>query len=124
MKILLFVGVGSCFGGVLRYLLTQVVQFKTASVLPFGTFVVNILGCFLIGLVFGLSEKTSLPQEIRTLLTTGLLGGFTTFSSFSYETIGLLRNGQWGFALAYVLTSVILGLLVTFIGITIAKYLI
>lgn len=120
MKILLFVGVGSCLGGVIRYLLTQLIQIKTAATFPFGTLVVNIVGCFLIGLVFGLSEKIS-SQEVRILLTTGLLGGFTTFSSFSYETIALLRNGQWGFAFAYVLASVILGLLATFLSILIFR---
>ncbi|MDD4385647.1 MAG: fluoride efflux transporter CrcB, partial [Bacteroidales bacterium] len=114
---------GSFIGAVLRYLLTQFIQSKLLSTFPFGTLTVNIVGCLLIGLVFGVSAKVNLSQEWRLFLATGLLGGFTTFSAFSYETINLLRDGQFWYASTYVVSSVVVGLVATFIGITIIKYI-
>jgi CrcB protein len=121
MKLILAIGTGSFIGGVLRYLLSQLIQTKFLSTFPFGTLVVNIIGCFFIGLVFGLSDKGNVTQEWRLFLATGLLGGFTTFSAFSIETVGLLRDGQIAYASAYITSSILLGLIATFIGITIVK---
>lgn len=123
MKIIIAIGTGSFIGAVLRYLLTQFIQSKLLSTFPFGTLTVNIVGCLLIGLVFGVSAKVNLSQEWRLFLATGLLGGFTTFSAFSYETINLLRDGQFWYASTYVVSSVVVGLVATFIGITIIKYI-
>ena len=123
MKIILAVGIGSCLGGILRYFLSQIIQSKFLSTFPFGTLSVNIIGCFLIGLAFGFSERSYFPVEWRLFLVTGLLGGFTTFSSFSNETIALIRDGQSWLALSYVATSVIVGLIATFAGISIIKLL-
>lgn len=122
MKIILAIGVGSFIGGVLRYLLSQFIQTKFLSTFPFGTFGVNIIGCFLIGLVLGLTDRGNLTQEWRLFLATGLIGGFTTFSAFSIETIGMLRDGQLWYATVYIIASLALGLLATFIGISIIKY--
>ena len=121
MKIILAIGTGSFIGGVLRYLLSQFIQTKTLSTFPFGTLTVNILGCFFIGMVFGLSDKGNITPEWRLFLATGILGGFTTFSAFSNETVGMLREGQLWYATAYISSSVIVGLLATFIGIAISK---
>ena len=82
MKIILAIGTGSFIGGILRYLLSQFIQTKFVSTFPFGTLGVNIIGCFLIGLVFGLADRGNLTQEWRLFLATGLIGGFTTFSAF------------------------------------------
>ena len=122
MKIVLAIGTGSFFGGILRYLLSQFVQSKFLSAFPFGTLTVNIIGCFLIGLVFGLTDRGTLTPEWRLFLATGMIGGFTTFSAFSFETVGLLRDGQLWYATAYIVGSVIIGLLATFIGISIIKF--
>lgn len=121
MKILLAIGTGSFIGGVSRYLLSQFIQTKFLSTFPFGTLIINIIGCFLIGLVFGLSDRGNLTQEWRLFLATGLLGGFTTFSAFSIETISMLRDGQLWHASAYIVLSVVVGLIATLIGITIFK---
>jgi fluoride exporter len=121
MKILLTIGAGSFIGGILRYLTSQFVQSKFLSAFPFGTLAVNIAGCFLIGIVFGLSDKGNLNQEMRLFLATGILGGFTTFSAFSSETIGMMNDGQILYAIAYVASSVILGLLSTFFAVSITK---
>ncbi|MDY0197822.1 MAG: fluoride efflux transporter CrcB [Tenuifilaceae bacterium] len=123
MKNIIAIGIGSFIGAVLRYLLTQFIQSKLLSTFPFGTLTVNIVGCLLIGLVFGVSAKVNLSQEWRLFPATGLLGGFTTFSAFSYETINLLRDGQFWYASTYVVSSVVVGLVATFIGITIIKYI-
>ncbi len=122
MRIILAIGTGSFIGGVSRYLLSRLIQSNVATTFPFGTLGVNILGCFLIGIVFGLSDRGNMSQEWRLFLATGILGGFTTFSAFSNETVGLLRDGQFGYAGAYVGASIILGLAATIIGITCIKF--
>jgi len=121
MKLLLFVGVGSFIGGILRYLLSQFIQTKFLSTFPYGTLTVNILGCLVIGLVLALSERTSMTPEWRLFLATGICGGFTTMSAFSSETFSMLREGQLWNASAYVLASLILCIFATFIGYFIPK---
>ena len=121
MKILLAIGTGSFIGGMLRYLLAQFVQARFLSTFPLGTLTVNIIGCFLIGIVLGLTERGNLTEEWRLFLATGLLGGFTTFSAFSIETVGLLRDGQFGYATAYILASVFIGLTASFMGSALIK---
>ena len=121
MKILVIIGAGSFIGGVFRYLLSLFIHTKFVSVFPYGTLAVNLIGCFVIGALFALTEKTSLPSEWRLFLATGICGGFTTFSAFSLETFGLLRDGQIGYASVYVITSVILGVFATFIGYSLFK---
>ncbi len=121
MKILLIIGTGSFIGGVLRYVLSVFIQAKFLSTFPFGTLGVNIVGCFVIGVIFALSEKSTMSVEWRLFLATGICGGFTTFSAFSQETLGLLRDGQFGYASGYVIASVILGVLATFLGYSLFK---
>ena len=123
MKIVFAIGTGSFIGGIFRYLLSQLIQTKFLSTVPFGTLTVNIIGCFLIGVVFGVNDKWNLTQEWRLFLATGLLGGFTTFSAFSLETVSMLRDGQFWYASAYIASSVIIGLIASFIGIAIIKFI-
>lgn len=121
MKIILAIGTGSFLGGVLRYWFSQSIQSRFLSAFPFGTLGVNIIGCFLIGVVFGISERGSMPHEWRLFLATGLLGGFTTFSAFSNETVVLLRDGQFFYASAYIVSSIAFALVATFLGISMIK---
>lgn len=123
MKIVLLVGLGSFIGGVSRYLVTLFIQNKFLSSFPYGTLVVNIIGCFLIGAIYGFSERGSMNPEWRIFLATGIMGGFTTFSSFSNETVGMLRDAQYWPAFSYIALSVIIGLAATFGGISLIKYL-
>lgn len=123
MKIIFAIGIGSCIGGISRYLISLFIQNKFLSTFPYGTLSVNIIGCLLIGLIFGISEKTMIAVEWRMFLVTGLLGGFTTFSSFSNETVGLIRDGQYWTAFMYISLSVVIGLLATFTGIALIKLL-
>ena len=121
MRIVALIGIGSFIGGSLRYLIAQMVQSKFLSAFPFGTLTVNIVGCFVIGLVFGLSERLNLSPEWRLFLATGICGGFTTFSAFSLETMQLLRDGQILHGLLYVATSILVGLLAVYLGMTLLK---
>ena len=118
---MLIIGTGSFIGGVFRYLLSLLIQSKTSTNFPFGTLTINIIGCFLIGLVFGFFDKGQMSHEWKWFLATGLLGGFTTFSAFSNETFVLFREGCVGYALLYILASVLLGLLVTYIAYLLVK---
>ncbi|WP_372767559.1 fluoride efflux transporter CrcB [Lutibacter sp.] len=121
MRILLLIGTGSFIGGVLRYVLAQFIQTKFLSTFPFGTLGINIIGSFAIGLVFALSERTNMTPEMRLFLATGICGGFTTFSAFSNESFGLLRDGQLLYASAYITSSVLFGVLATFFGYSLLK---
>jgi CrcB protein len=118
---ILTIGTGSFIGGVFRYLLSLLIQSKTVSQFPLHTLIVNIIGCFLIGIVFGIFNKRQISYEWLLFLTTGVLSGFTTFSAFSNETIILFREGHISYALLYILSSVLLGLLATYIGYLIVK---
>ena len=121
MKVLFLIGTGGFIGSVLRYLTSQAIQGKLLSTFPFGTLGVNIIGCFIIGVVFELSEKVNLSSEWRLFLATGICGGFTTFSAFSTETLSLLRDGQMLPAFLYISASILLGLAATFSGIALPK---
>ncbi len=123
MRILLLIGAGGFIGSALRYLASQFIQNKFLSAFPFGTFGVNVLGCFAIGLIFALAEKGNLSAEWRLFLATGICGGFTTFSAFSIETISLMKDGQLAPAFIYIVASVALGLAATFLGIALVKFL-
>ncbi len=122
---LLIVGLGGFIGSVLRYLTGGAVhQLLHNSSFPYGTMTVNILGCFLIGLVTGLVElRQLLSPEIRLFLLIGVLGGFTTFSTFGYETMTLIRDGELLSAGSNVVIQVIVGLSAVWLGYTVTQYL-
>jgi CrcB protein len=121
-KIILIIGSGSFLGGIARFLTSRYVQNTFISAFPYGTFLVNIIGCLLIGIFFGISEKGNLMNtEWKMFLTVGFCGGFTTFSTFANENLALLRNGNiFHFAL-YAGLSVFLGIMATYLGNMITK---
>lgn len=124
LKISLLVGLGGFLGSIARFLSQRWVSQWLSVSFPFGTFIVNIVGCFLIGIFFGISEKTNtFSPELRMFLTTGFCGGFTTFSTFSMDGIMLLRNAQYGYLGLYIGGSVILGVAATFLAIALIKML-
>lgn len=112
------VGVGGFVGAIARYGLGGWVhRVADGATFPYGTLAVNVLGCALIGAITGIAESRGLfGPEARVFLLIGVLGGFTTFSSFGYETLQLLRDGQWGYGLANVLANVALGLTAVWAG--------
>ncbi len=108
---MLAVGLGGFVGAVLRFGVTKWVARFGSGGFPYGTFVVNVVGCLIIGIVFALIEtRPQISANVRLFVIVGLLGSFTTFSTFGYETFELLRNGLWGLATANVMGSAALGL--------------
>jgi CrcB protein len=124
LKVILAVGTGGFVGSVSRFYLSKYFQSLAGSSFPLGTLVVNVIGCFLIGFFYGIFMKYSdLSPAWRLVLTTGFCGGFTTFSTFSFENIALLRDSQYVFFFAYTGASLIAGLLFTLLGLMLAKVL-
>ena len=122
MARLLFVGLGGFVGTLARYWLSGVVARRYGETFPFGTLVVNALGCFVIGFLFYYFYDRSLTSPtFRTVVFIGLLGGFTTFSSYGLQTFTLLRDGELLLAFANVLASNIVCLVLVWIGYTLAK---
>lgn len=122
IKSLLIVGIGSFFGGALRYYLSSLMKTVCNQYFPWGTLLVNLIGCFLFGVVFAIFNRASSPTNTWCLLlTTGVCGGFTTFSAFAHESVQMLQNGNLlGFA-SYIVISIILGLLLIALGYWIVK---
>jgi fluoride exporter len=114
--IFLLIAVGGAVGALLRYLVGGVVQRMSAGGFPIGTMFVNVSGCFLIGILLRQFLNMQLSPELRALLIVGFCGGFTTFSTFSAETLGLIEGGEYGRAVSYVVLSVVLSLSATFMG--------
>ena len=114
--ILLLIALGGAAGSVLRYLVGGRVQHFAPHGFPLGTLVVNVLGCFLIGIFIRQFMNVQTHNYVRALLVVGFCGGFTTFSAFSMETVGLIEGGEYPRAFAYVLLSVALSLTATFAG--------
>lgn len=123
MKTFLLVGVGGLAGSYLRYLISARVEQYILSSFPYGTLTVNIVGCFIIGLLLGLTARFNLAPEYRLLLATGFCGGFTTFSSFSYEGIMLLQDAQFLYGFLYAGLSVLAGFLSTWLGLLLIRSL-
>ena len=121
MRIFLLLVFGSA-GTLARYALQGLVQYRTETSFPTGTLAVNLLGCFLLGGIgqFAL-ERLVVPPDWRVAITIGFFGAFTTFSSFSWETVHMLEDGEWTLAILYVSLSVIGGLLLALAGIRIAE---
>jgi fluoride exporter len=117
-----YIAVGSAIGGLSRYLVGGLSQGLAGGTFPAGTLLINVTGSFLLGFVlrYGV-ETTSLTPEVRAFLTVGFCGGYTTFSTFSYETVALAEDGEWTRAALYVALSVGLSLVATFVGFVVAR---
>lgn len=122
LKSILLVGTGGFLGSIARFLTSKFMQDNFPSAFPFGTFIVNITGCFLIGLIYGLSERSSsITVGWKLFLTVGFCGGFTTFSTFAQENLVLLRDGAFFHFFLYTSLSVVLGIAATILGVLITK---
>ena len=119
-----YIAVGSAIGGVSRYLVGGLTQRLMGGTFPVGTLLINVTGSFLLGLILRYGVETAtLTPEVRAFMTIGFCGGYTTFSTFSYETVVLAEDGQWTRAALYVALSVGLSLVATFLGFATAREL-
>lgn len=117
----LFVGLGGFIGSICRYLI-GLIPLTAESGFPYKTFLINIAGAFVIGFIAALSVKNSqINARLILMLKVGVCGGFTTFSTFAYETSTLMKNGSTGIALLYVIASAVLGVIAVFVAEGIVK---
>ena len=122
IKSVLIVGIGSFIGGALRYLISTLFKQFCTQGFPWGTLLVNLMGCFIFGAIFALFSKySSTSHPWCLLLTTGLCGGFTTFSTFAYESVLMLQQGNLSGFISYVATSLIMGISLFALGYRIFK---
>lgn len=120
----LLVGVGGFAGAIVRLVITQMVTARLGMLLPYGTLVVNVTGCFLLGLILGTLAHAAAPHAaVRPLIATGFLGAYTTFSTFGAETVLLLEEGSVLLAVVYVGASLVVGLAATLGGLALGRAL-
>jgi CrcB protein len=111
------VAIGAAVGANLRYLISTWAAQRFGSGFPYGTLLINVTGCLVIGIVLTLAAtRITLSEPLRLLVVTGMLGGYTTFSSFGYETFALIGGGNWAAAAIYMAGSLALGLGAVFVG--------
>lgn len=125
MKVFWYVAIGSALGGVARFALGGFIQQRAGADFPMGTLVINITGSFLLGIFMRYAmQSNAVSPEMRLFLTTGFCGGYTTFSTFTYETARLMEDGEYGRAALYVGASVGVALAGMFLGFAVANWLI
>jgi CrcB protein len=113
----LWVGAGGFLGAITRYAVGDWMTRRFGLAFPYGTFVINVSGCFVLGILLAmLDARATLPSQLRLLGPVGFVGAYTTFSTFEYETLRTVQDGQGGLALLYVLLSVVLGYLAAWLG--------
>jgi fluoride exporter len=113
----LLVGLGGALGAMARYGLSTLIQRRVEDGFPWGTLVVNLVGCLAIGLVLhGVEDRGGLGSPARLFATVGVIGGFTTFSAFGFETLQLIQGGRFGWAFLYATCSVVLGVAAIWMG--------
>jgi CrcB protein len=120
---LILVATGGAIGATARHLASKAAILFMPAAFPWGTYVVNISGCFAMGIVAGLANTGALPAPMRLFIATGILGGYTTFSAFGLETQGLLSDGRLVTAASYVGGQVLLGVVGVFLGLFVGRHL-
>lgn len=122
IKTLIIIGSGGFLGSIGRFLLSRFVQINWPYYFPWGTLLVNVSGCLLIGILFGLSERSvAISGDWKAFLTIGFCGGFTTFSTFSQESLTLFRDSAYLLFFSYIGLSVVLCLSATLLGMLLIK---
>jgi fluoride exporter len=124
MPVSLAVAVGGAVGSLARYSLDRLIEHRSFSLFPWATFTINASGCLLIGVaIAALVDRHHLPAWLRLGVALGVLGGYTTFSTFAQETLDLIEEGRTSLALLYAMGSVILGVLAVFAGMKAGRHL-
>lgn len=123
MNLIALAAAGGAIGAAGRYLVGIYAMRLLGPGFPYGTFIVNVIGAFLMGLfIHMLAVKLTGCMELRTFITVGILGGFTTFSAFSLEVVNMIERGNWSLAIIYALASVIASVLALFTGLYLARH--
>lgn len=120
---LIYIAFGGAIGAVFRYGVSGFSHKILGVAFPWGTLAVNLIGSFVIGFLWGIREKTIMPSDFKSFIFIGVLGSFTTFSSFSLETINLFRNGEIKFALINILATNIFGISLAILGFLLSQYI-
>jgi len=120
-RTILLVGTGGFIGSVMRYLLQVFVEKGMSSTFPLGTFIANIAGSFIIGIVFALAEKQIMSAEWRLFMSVGICGGFTTFSAFAFNNFNMIKEHTWNQLMLNVGGNLILGVFAVYLGIILVK---
>lgn len=122
LKTILLVGFGGGVGSIFRFLVSVLMNRFNHSVFPWATFIINVLGCLIIGLLIGFFDRQLLSNpNLKFLFITGFCGGFTTFSTFSAENFGLYNSGHAFLAILYIGLSIFVGLIAIWLGLTLSK---
>lgn len=117
-----YVMAGAALGGLLRYVVADLVQRNAKIIFPLGTLSVNVIGSFLLGfIIFFLGEREIISAEMRLFLTVGICGGFTTFSTFSYETLALLQESEFLYASLNIVLNIVLSLIAIYLAYLLSK---
>ena len=120
---LFYIALGGGLGALARYGLSKWVHLNVSAIFPWGTLAVNLTGCFLIGFFFELFETSVIPADLRSFITIGFIGAYTTFSTYSLESVNLLREGQIKLFVTNILLSTVLGLLLVAAGLYGSRFL-
>lgn len=122
MRLLIFIGVGGFFGAIARYLVGGWVTSLDGTVFPLGTLVINISGSFALGFFYAFAiDRFAVDPVWRSIIAIGFLGAYTTFSTFSYETVKLIESGSFGFAMLNLIYSLVGGLTAIYLGTVLAR---
>ena len=120
---ILYIALGGSLGALARYGLSKWIHLSASDIFPWGTLAVNLTGCFLIGFFFELFETSVIPADLRSFITIGFIGAYTTFSTYSLESVNLLREGQIKLFVTNILLSTLLGLLLVVTGLYASRFL-
>jgi CrcB protein len=117
----LVVGIGGFIGANARFIVAQWAAQRWGTAFPYGTFIINITGCFILGLFATLMLRFAWNDNWRLLIAIGFVGAYTTFSTFEYDTLQLAAQNQWSRALVNILGSVLLGFIAAYLGVAVAR---
>ena len=123
MKEILFIALGGSIGAPLRYLVSKNINIISGGVFPYGTLTVNVIGSFIIGFLFSLFNNVVIGGNYKAFLTIGFLGAFTTFSSYSLETVNLFVDGEYRYAILNLVVNNVLAIAGAFLGIMVFRYI-